>query len=168
MSSCPFNDWLGAYRDGELKESLRVQTESHLKECPSCAAEMARLESLSGLLLASAPKPMLPIAIHRLHKKVERAMEEKMLRIVRVLNAVAACVLIAGSAWLMNRPRQSPTVEPGAVEPGAVERGAVERGVGPAVPPWVDLVSDSSTGANSTPATAWYLADDTGRSDDAP
>ena len=153
MSSCPFNDWLGAYRDGELKESLRAQTESHLKECPSCAAEMARLETLSGLLLASAPKPMLPIAIHRLHKKVEQAMEEKMLRIVRVLNAVAACVLIAGSAWLMNRPRQIPTVE---------------SGTGPAVPPWVDLVSDSSTGANSTPATAWYLADDTSRSDDAP
>jgi len=153
MSSCPFNDWLGAYRDGELKEALRAQTESHLKECSSCAAELQRLEALSGLLLASAPKPMLPIAIHRLHKKLEQAMEEKMLRIVRVLNAVAACVLIAGSAWLMNRPR--PTVE-------------IEPGTGPAVPPWVDLVSDSSTGANSTPATAWYLADDTGRSDDAP
>jgi len=151
MSSCAFNDWLDAYRDGELKESLRGQVEQHVQECPSCAAQLAKFETLSGLLAASAPKPMLPIAVHRLHKKVGQAMEEKMLRIVRVLNAVAACVLIVGSAWLMNRPRQSQTVEPG-----------------PAVPPWVDLVSDSSTGANSTPATAWYLADDTSRSEDAP
>jgi hypothetical protein len=80
---------------------------------------------------------------------MDQAMEEGLLRFVRVFNAVAACVLVAGSAWLLMQTREVRTVE-----------------TTPAAPPWVDVASDSSTGAYSTPAAAWYLADDTSRTTD--
>jgi hypothetical protein len=106
-------------------------------------------------LLASAPAAHLSqIGLHRLHRRMDQAMEEGLLRFMRVLNAVAACVLVAGSAWLLMKMRDERTVEIST----------------PAAPPWVDVaeVSDSPSGAYSTPAAAWYLADDSGRSDEAP
>ncbi len=104
-------------------------------------------------MLLSGPSPKLSqIGLYRLHNQVDQAMEEGVLRIVRVLSAIAACVLVAGSAWLvMTRDR---TVE----------------SVTPVAPPWADVVeaSDSPSGAYSTPAAAWYLADDSARSDESP
>lgn len=156
MSECPNNLRLSAYHDGELDESSRAEVERHVRDCPACAAELAQVREITRLF-ASQPAPgLLPIAVHRLHKKVDDAMEEGALRIMRVFNAIAACVLIAGSAWLMMKPReQDRTVEPGAT---------------PAAPPWVSVetVSDTPSGAYSTPAAAWYLTDDTSRNFDAP
>jgi Putative zinc-finger len=152
MSECPNNLRLSAYHDGELDESGRAEVERHLRDCPSCAAELAQLREMSRLFASQESPRLLPIAVHRLHKKVDDAMEEGLLRFMRVFNAIAACVLIAGSAWLMMKPRgQNPTVEPAIATP--------------AVPPWVNVenISDTPSGAYSTPAAAWYLADDTSR-----
>jgi anti-sigma factor RsiW len=152
MATCLFNNHLEAFYDGELDEARRSEIERHIRECPSCTEELARLQAMSRMLL-SGPSPKLSqIGLYRLHNQVDQAMEEGVLRIVRVLSAIAACVLVAGSAWLvMTRDR---TVE----------------SVTPVAPPWADVVeaSDSPSGAYSTPAAAWYLADDSARSDESP
>lgn len=153
MATCPFGEHLSAYHDGQLDERQRSEIERHLPNCPSCSAELGQLRDLSAMF-ASAPRARLSqIAMHRLHARVEEAMDEPLLRFVRVLSAIAACVLVAGSMWLV-RMRDVRTVE----------------NTTPAAPPWADVgvASDSPSGAYSTPAAAWYLADDSMRSDDAP
>ena len=154
MSECPNNQRLSAYHDGELDQSSRSELERHLRDCRACKVELGRLSEMSRLLNSGKIPVLSPIGVHRLHRKVNEAMEEGVLRIMRVLNAIAACVLIAGSAWLM-KTRVDRTVETPAT---------------PAAPPWVNVaqVSDTPSGAYSTPAAAWYLADDTSRNDDAP
>jgi anti-sigma factor RsiW len=152
MAVCPFNEQISAFHDGEVDHVRRAEIEQHLRDCPSCAAELDRLQAMSRLLMAAPSARLSQIGLHRLHRRMDQAMEEGLLRFVRVFNAVAACVLVAGSAWLLMQTREVRTVE-----------------TTPAAPPWVDVASDSSTGAYSTPAAAWYLADDTNRTtDEAP
>ena len=157
MAGCPTSDQLNAFHDGELDEARRVEIQGHLRLCGSCAAEIERLQALSRLVVEVAPAAKLsPIGLHRLHRRVDQAMEEGLFRLVRVLNAIAACVLIAGSAWLMMKTREVQTVENTA----------------PSAPPWVDVelaqTSDSPSGAASTPAAVWYLTGDSSRGDDSP
>ena len=151
MASCPTSQQLSAYHDGELDEALRLEIQRHLPACPACSAELARLGALSSLVAEAPAAKLSQIGLHRLHLRVEQAMEEGLMRFVRVLNTVAACVLIAGSAFLMMRLRQDRTVE----------------NTTPAAPPWVGVdvaeASDSSTGASTTPAAMWYLTDDSSR-----
>jgi anti-sigma factor RsiW len=152
MNPCPFNDHLEAFFDGELDDARRSEIELHVRQCPSCTEELARLQTMSRMI-SSAPAPRLSqIGLYRLHNQLDQAMEEGVLRIVRVLSAIAACVLVAGSVWLM-KTRES---------------RAVENAM-PVAPPWADVVeaSDSPSGAYSTPAAAWYLADDSARSEDS-
>ncbi|MGD0539903.1 MAG: zf-HC2 domain-containing protein [Tepidisphaeraceae bacterium] len=153
MATCPFSEHLEAFYDGELDESRRSEVVSHLPQCPSCTEELGRLQAMSRMLLSGSSPRLSQIGLYRLHNRVDQAMEAGVLRIVRVLSAIAACVLVAGSAWLIR----------------AREDRAVENTM-PVAPPWADVVeaSDSPSGAYSTPAAAWYLADDSARSDDSP
>jgi anti-sigma factor RsiW len=159
MASCPTSQQLSAFHDGEVDETRRAEIEAHLRYCPACAAELKRLQTVSELFntvpLNAGAMRLSQIGLHRLHRRMDQAMEEGFFRFVRVLNAIAACVLVAGSAWLLLKTRDSRAVEIAT----------------PAAPPWVDVaeVSDTSTGAYSTPAAAWYLADDSSRAaDEAP
>ncbi len=154
MVSCPTSEELSAFHDGEMDSVRRVEIEGHLRQCRSCEAEMTRLEAMSRLLGAAPAAKLSPIGLHRLHRRVDEAMEEGFLRLVRVLNTIAACVLIAGSAWLMMKTREAQTVE----------------NIAPAAPPWVDVAetSDSPSGAASTPAAGWYLAGDSSHVEDSP
>lgn len=43
---------LGAYHDGELPERARRRVEAHLRECPRCHGELARMQALSYTLNA--------------------------------------------------------------------------------------------------------------------
>ena len=43
-------EWLPAYHDNELAPAQRSQVESHLRDCPSCRAELQTLTGLSALL----------------------------------------------------------------------------------------------------------------------
>jgi anti-sigma factor RsiW len=152
MANCPSNIRLEAYYDGELSEPDRSEIERHLPQCPSCVQELAHLQAMSRMLSSVSTPKLSQIGLYRLHNQLDQAMEEGVLRIVRVLSAIAACVLVVGSAWLvMTRDR------------------AVENAT-PVAPPWADVVeaTDSPSGAYSTPAAAWYLADDSARSDDSP
>jgi anti-sigma factor RsiW len=156
MATCPTSQQLSAFHDGELDQATAAEIQRHLPHCPACSAELARLSAISALFAEAPVAKLSQIGLHRLHRRVESAMEEGLMRIVRVLNAVAACVLIAGSAFLMVRARQDRTVE----------------NTTPVAPPWVGVdvaeASDSSTGVTATPAAMWYLADDSSRGDDSP
>lgn len=156
MATCPTSQQLSAFHDGEVDEALRGEIERHLPQCASCSAEIARLGAITAIFAEAPAVKLSQIGMHRLHRRVDQAMEEGLLRFVRVLNTVAACVLIGGSAFLMTRARQDRTVETTA----------------PAAPPWVGVdvaeASDSPTGAVTTPAAMWYLADDSSRGDDSP
>jgi anti-sigma factor RsiW len=154
MVSCPFNEQMSAFLDGEVDDVRRAEIQAHLRDCPSCAAELDRLEAVSRLLMEAPAARLSQIGLHRLHRRMDQAMEEGLLRFVRVFNAIAACVLVAGSAWLLMKTRDDRAVE----------------NTTPVAPPWVDVaeVSDTPSGAYSTPAAAWYLADDTSHADEAP
>jgi hypothetical protein len=51
-----FQDWLGAYLDGELRGERAAWIEEHLAGCPDCRKELERLAALSALLHAD-PQP---------------------------------------------------------------------------------------------------------------
>jgi anti-sigma factor RsiW len=153
--NCPTSQQLSAFHDGEIDPLGRAQIERHLLDCASCAAELERLRAISRLLETAPAQRLSQIGLHRLHRRVDQVMEEGLLRFVRVLNAIAASVLIAGSAWLMVKTHETETAS------------SV-----PAAPPWVGVdvaeTSDSVSGTASTPAAAWYLAEDSNRGDDSP
>ena len=44
--------WLDAYRDGELNDLQTRQAEAHLESCPACRAELDQRRALSALLRA--------------------------------------------------------------------------------------------------------------------
>jgi anti-sigma factor RsiW len=150
--ACPFNNHLSAYHDGELDAAGRAEIDRHLSTCPACASELAELTALSGLFQANPPPRLSQIAGHRLHNEADAVMQASFVRVARALQLVAACVLLAASLW----PRSSET-----------SNESVQS-----VPPWVDVAVTASAETNSlnvtTPAAAWYLADATARSEDAP
>jgi anti-sigma factor RsiW len=47
--------WLDAYRDGELNDSQTRQAEAHLESCPACRAELEQRRALSSLLQVDPP-----------------------------------------------------------------------------------------------------------------
>src|SRR5271163_2413992 len=105
MAACPFNEQISAFHDDEVDDAHRAEIQAHLRDCPSCAAELDRLQAMSRLLMAAPEMRLSQIGLHRLHRRVDQAMEEGLLRFVRVFNAIAACVLVAGSAWLLMKTR---------------------------------------------------------------
>jgi anti-sigma factor RsiW len=150
MQKCDLIAKLDAYHDGELDEAERLEMEAHLRECPACAAELAVMNSVSRLFQNQARAGLSQIGMYRLHREIDGAMEEGVLRIMRVLSGIAACVLIAGSVWLVKS--RSVTVENAA----------------PSAPPWADVARadiETPTAVYSTPAAVWYLADDNNRAD---
>jgi anti-sigma factor RsiW len=151
MATCPFNEQLGAYHDGELDADRRAALDRHLPQCPACRAELVELAALSRLL-AEAPQPRLSqMSMYRLHRAADAVMEDRLLRTARRLSAVAACALVVCGALLMltNETRPTPA----------------------APPPWVDVpawAGESSSLAANTPAAAWYLADASNRPREMP
>jgi anti-sigma factor RsiW len=158
MSDCSFNQQISAYHDGELDSSRREEVERHLLQCPACSAELTELRKMSNLFVErAAPQPKLSqISLYRLHQQTQKVMEDGLVRIARAISAIAACVLVASSAWLMHTNQMAAPVKP------------VEASVG--VPPWVDVTvaanRDSAAVDTTTPAAAWYLA--SARVDDTP
>lgn len=146
MNACETHIRLSAYHDGELSPSERDAVAAHLASCPACTAELAAMATQSRQLSSMALPRLSQMAVHRLHHSIDRAIasaaEQGMLRIARVLGAVAAGVLVVGSAWLSFAPQRA----------------------APAVaPPWTGVAfnSESEAVANdiTTPAAQWYLAD---------
>lgn len=52
LQADPYQEWLGAYFDGELSGERRAWVEEHLAACATCQSELESLRLLSGLLHA--------------------------------------------------------------------------------------------------------------------
>jgi anti-sigma factor RsiW len=158
---CPNCDRLSAYHDGELDAATRAEVQRHLDQCPACAVELAELSAMSQWF-AQSPRPRLSqIALHRLHNGADATMQRDMLRLARFVQAIAACVLVSASIWLMNSSRSAPATLSQAVSQDSQT---------PAAPPWTGLAVEATAETNnldvSSPAAAAYLADISSRSDD--
>jgi anti-sigma factor RsiW len=151
MADCPFQKSLMAFNDGELDEQRRAELDAHLPQCPACSAELAQLRALSSLVATglASQSGLSQIARHRIHARLDSAMDEGVIRAARIISAVAACVLAGSCVWLMR-----------------------SRELSAAPPPWVEVASQSDTSIasadTSSPAAVWYLASASNRTDESP
>jgi len=155
--NCKFSDQLEAYHDGELSAAAASALEAHLPTCPACSQRLSELAQISNLF-AAAPVPRLSqMSRHRLHHKIADEMDRSLVRFAWGLSAVAASIMIIGSAWLMQVKEVVPAPAPTVTAQAA--------------PPWTgvptSLDGDTVSHEAATPVAQWYLADASGRSDDA-
>jgi anti-sigma factor RsiW len=104
---------------------MNREVEAHVGTCCLCAAELAEIRKLSGLIhttaqaRATADLPQRD-ELRRIHRAIGRtataANDRPLLRIAGVFSAVAASVLIISSAWLMELPGNA-SVSPGRSHP---------------------------------------------------
>jgi anti-sigma factor RsiW len=110
MVDCENRVRLDAYHDGELPPAERSNVEAHLRECPSCAAELANIRRTSVAFADLAPREPSHEQLVRLARSVraEPYDARMLLRLFRG-TAVAAAVLLAsalaGAAYLSQRAR---------------------------------------------------------------
>lgn len=98
-----FEDWIGAYHDGELRPDQRQQIENHLSGCLDCQATLRELRLLSALL-QEAPVPASGVSperfstqvFHRIGKSKTRPTWQPMWRVtIKTAWQVAPLFLIA-------------------------------------------------------------------------
>lgn len=149
MDLCPTGEELSAYHDGQTASGRLAFIEQHVASCEPCGLEIARLSAMSRLFSTSVRPQLSQIARHRLHDKVDLAMERGLIRLGWALSGIAASVLLIGSALLMHV--------------GSTSYVATARQMSEAAPPWLGVAANSdadSLVANArTPAAALYLAD---------
>src|SRR4051794_29262575 len=56
MIDCENPVRLDAYHDGELSPGERANVEAHVRDCASCAAELASMRGMSGAFADAAPR----------------------------------------------------------------------------------------------------------------
>src|SRR3954468_16176079 len=112
MVDCESPVRLDAYHDGELPPAERSDVEAHLRDCPSCAAELAAIRRVSGAFADAAPREPSHEQLLELARSVhaEPSDARMLLRLFRG-TAVAAAVLLActlaGAAYLSRQTKAS-------------------------------------------------------------
>ena len=110
MVDCEDRIRLDAYHDGELSPAERSDVEAHLRDCPSCAAELAAIRRMSGAFADTTPREPSHEQLLELAASVRAGPSEArmLLRLFRG-TAVAAAVLLAcalaGAAYLSQRTK---------------------------------------------------------------
>ena len=96
MVDCENQVRLDAYHDGELSPAERSDVEAHLRDCPSCAAELTAIRRTSGAFADTTPREPSHQQLLRLARSVraEPSDARMLLRLFRG-TAVAAAVLLA-------------------------------------------------------------------------
>jgi anti-sigma factor RsiW len=117
MMQCNQTNRVGPYRDDEMLPADRDAMRRHLSECPSCAAELNRLDRMTRLLASAAPAAELSAdGRTRLHRAIDRQASSLMglpglVRLAEVLSAVAAVLLLA---CILGLAGLHPAAEPAA------------------------------------------------------
>jgi hypothetical protein len=101
MSDHPAPNMLDAYHDGELPPVERAAIEGHLAGCDACIAKLNAIKAISETFAIAAVPGLSQISLDLLT-------DRGLLRIARILTGLAACVVLAGSLWLL-RSNESPT-----------------------------------------------------------
>ena len=110
MVDCGNRVRLDAYHDGELSPAERADVEAHLRDCPSCAAELAAIRRTSGAFAGTTPREPSHEQLLQLAQSVraEPSDARMLLRLFRGA-AVAAVVLLAsalaGGVYLSQRTK---------------------------------------------------------------
>ena len=110
MVDCEHRVRLDAYHDGELSPAERSDVEAHLRDCPSCAAELAAIGRMSGAFAGTTPWEPSHEQLLQLARSVraEPSDTRMLLRLFRG-TAVAAAVLLAcalaGAVYLSQRTK---------------------------------------------------------------
>ena len=96
MVDCENRVRLDAYHDGELSPAERSDVEAHLRDCQSCAAELAAIRRMSGAFADTTPREPSHEQLLQLAASVraEPSDARMLLRLFRG-TAVAAAVLLA-------------------------------------------------------------------------
>src|SRR6476660_6198074 len=96
MVDCENRVRLDAYHDGELSPAERSDVEAHLRDCVSCAAELAAIRTMCGAFADAIPRQLSHEQLVELARSVgtESSDVRMLLRLFRV-TAVAASVLLA-------------------------------------------------------------------------
>jgi anti-sigma factor RsiW len=108
MIDCEYRIRLDAYHDGELSPAGRSDVEAHLRDCPSCAAELAAIRGMSAAFADAAPRGPSHEQLVELAESVRAEPSEArmLLRLFRG-TAIAASVLLAcalaAAAYLSHR-----------------------------------------------------------------
>ncbi|HEY7089766.1 MAG TPA: zf-HC2 domain-containing protein [Tepidisphaeraceae bacterium] len=130
---------LSAYLDGELSPMLRERVEAHVRGCPTCAAELAKLRE-TIVALKEYPFPTLSTrALANIHDAVDDASaEQPVWRLGLTVGALAASILIICSVWLWDLTRTPAVTTTGGVStqvvvapPASWERVAITLRVDP-------------------------------------
>ena len=148
MNGCEQANRLGAYHDGELAGPDRAALERHLRQCPSCAAELARIRRLTDLVGSATPPAMPRASLDRLHRAVESVRSTGIVSLAEAMAAIAATILLTciltlalqgpaeGSTSPMPAPwevesvrPQSPDAGPGAGAPEESLMGWMVQGL---------------------------------------
>ena len=96
MVDCENRVRLDAYHDGELSPAERSDVEAHLRDCPSCAAELTVIRRTSAAFAETAPPEPSHEQLLQLAQRV-RAQPSNARMLLRLFRgtAVAAAVLLA-------------------------------------------------------------------------
>ena len=111
MMECKHAQQMSAYHDGEIPEPSRAALAEHVRGCPVCAAELSRLERLSGLIRTAGRPQMSAQALKRLHRSVDLQPKVALLRVAEVFTAVAAAILLFSGVWLWRLSATSASAE---------------------------------------------------------
>jgi anti-sigma factor RsiW len=129
---------LGAYHDGELPDADRARVDAHLRECPSCAAELAGIREASRMLREAPFDELSSAQLAKIHNAVEDVDDYRIWRIGGSLGLIAASIFVIGMAWLnaMPSPARNSNQTTVATTPASQswERTAVTLRVYPPLP----------------------------------
>lgn len=109
---------LSRYHDGELDEQARMSVEEHLRGCPSCAAYLGRLRSLSRMFDTLELPKLDPAKLEAFAVLPDRQRELVILRLTRQVALAATVVLVTCLSVLASAPppdSESPAVDPVAM-----------------------------------------------------
>jgi anti-sigma factor RsiW len=110
MVDCEDQVRLDAYHDGELSPAERSNVEAHLRDCPSCAAQLAAIRRTSAAFADTTPREPPHEQLLRLARSVraEASDARMLLRLFRGTAVAAAALLacaLAGAAYLSQRSK---------------------------------------------------------------
>ena len=107
MDTCQYESKISAYYDGEMTEADRAAFEQHLAACPPCQTELRQHRLLSQFMRLTPRKMLSTQAREDLYSLAPAVGEGVYLRIAEWTTALAACILITASLWLVHaRPAQ--------------------------------------------------------------
>ena len=105
MNECEQSERLSAYHDGEMPSVAREEMESHLRQCPRCAAELVRIKKLSALLSGMGEGQLSRSSLEGMHRRVDKMASRGIVRLAEAFSAVAAMIVVA---CVIGLARQAP------------------------------------------------------------